>query len=203
MTDYICTQDFKNCPYRVCDLEKDYPLCDYFRLVTQLVINREFSQIPSLIRRACEWVQREEARLKYIREIAKRRGLDLLKNAQIGDIVFCYVGTYHEVKLIKKPSEGSIFVTCETPSGKIIRVQPCDLRRISKGNYFSEYYIEGIRNEKQAQEIEYKAKYNGFRAEIERKDNGYLLRIYGDSQQEVDDFISLFLEQDFDISPYI
>jgi len=148
-------------------------------------------------------VQKDEARLKFIREITKRRGLDLLKNAQIGDIVFCYVGTYHEVKLIEKPLDGSIFVTCETPSGKVIRVQPRDLGRISKGFYFSEYYIEGIRNKKQAQEIEYKAKYNGFRAEIERKDNGYVLKIYGDSQQEVDDFINLSLEQDFDISPYI
>ena len=45
--------------------------------------------------------------------------------------------------------------------------------------------------------------YYGFRTEIERTDNGYFLKIYGDSQQEVDDFITLSLEQDFDISPYI
>ncbi|MFX1364459.1 MAG: hypothetical protein ACFFCE_04895 [Promethearchaeota archaeon] len=42
----------------------------------------------------------------------------------------------------------------------------------------------------------------GFRVEIEENDKGYFLRIYGDSQQEVDDFTNR-IEQNFDISPYI
>lgn len=199
MTDIVCNQGFKNCPYRIYDLEKDYPLCDYHRLHARLIINREFSKIPALIRKACEWVQKEEKRLDFIRKIARDMGLDLLKNAQIGDIVFCRRPPYHEVKLLEKPSDGSIFITCQAPNGKIIRVQACDLRKISKGRYFGEFFIEGTENEKKAKGLEYKAKYYGFRAEIEKKDNGFLLKIYGDSQQEVDEFINVVLKQGFEL----
>ncbi len=158
MTDIVCDQDFKNCPYRIYDLEKDYPLCDYFRLHARLIINREFSKIPSLIRRACKWIQKEEKRLDFIRKIARDMGLEVLKNAQIGDTVFCKVGTYNEVKLLEKPSDGSIFLKCQAPNGKIIRVQACDLRKISKGHYFGEFLIKGIENEEKVKVLEYKAK---------------------------------------------
>lgn len=46
---------------------------------------------------------------------------------------------------------------------------------------------------------EYKARYYGFRAKIERKDNGYLLKIFGDSQQEVNEVINVVLKQGFDL----
>jgi len=147
--------------------------------------------------------QNEERRLEFIREIARKNGLDVLENAQIGDALFCRIAPHHEVKLLEKPSGGSIFLKCQAPNGKIIQVQACDLRRISKGNYSGDYFIEEAENEKKLRELEYKAQYYGFRTETEKKNNGYLLRIYGDSQQEVDDFITLSLEQDFDISPYI
>ncbi|MFX1481175.1 MAG: hypothetical protein ACFFCI_24100 [Promethearchaeota archaeon] len=201
--DDICDQDFKNCPYRIWDLTKNYPLCDYYRLYSRIIINQEFSQLSSLIRKACGRIRKEEARLDFIREIANKQGLDVLKNAQIGDNVFCQFGPYREVKLLEKPKDGSIFVKCEAPNGKIIEVQACDLRRISKGHYFSEFFVEGHKNGKKIHEIEDKVKSYGFRVETEKKDNGYLLKIYGDSQQEVDDFIALALEQNFDISSYI
>ena len=197
MTDIVCDQGFKNCPYRIVDLRKPHPLCNYFRLHARLIINREFSKIPALIRKACEWVQKEEARLECIREIARKRGLDLLKNAQTGDTVYCYVGGYQEVELLNKPKDNSIFVECKASNGKIIRVQACDLGRISKGDYYSSYFIDG--NKKKAQELEYRAKYYGFRAKIKKKNNGYLLKLYGDSQQEVEDFIRVVLKQNFEL----
>ncbi|KKL85678.1 hypothetical protein LCGC14_1952330 [marine sediment metagenome] len=203
MTDAICNQDFKNCPYRLIDMENPRPLCDYYRLHARLILNREFSEIPVLVRRACKWMQNEESRLKFIREIARKKTLDFLENTQVGDTVFCGIAPFHAVKLLEKPIDDSKFVLCEAPSGKVIKIQACHLSRISKGSYFSDYFIEGVENEKKAQELEYKARYYGFGSGIEKKDDGYLLRIYGDSQQEVDDFIVLYLEQDFDISPYI
>ena len=199
MTDIVCDQDFKNCPYRIHDLEKDYPLCDYFRLHARLIINREFSKIPSLIRRACGWVLQEESRLKFIRSVAQKKTMDFLANAKVGDSVFCIRPPWHDVRLLEKPLNDSAFVSCETPKGKIIRVQACHLYRISKGSYYGEYFIEGTENEKKAQEFEYKAEYYGFRAEIEKKDNGFLLKIYGDSQQEVDEFINVVLKQGFEL----
>jgi len=48
---------------------------------------------------------------------------------------------------------------------------------------------------KKALELEDRAKCYGFRVSIDEQDDGYLLKIFGDSQQEVDDFINLFIKQ--------
>lgn len=105
--------------------------------------------------------------------------------------------------MLEKPLDDSKFVSCQAPTGRIIRIQACHLSRISKGNFSGEFFIQGVECEKRAQELKYKANYFGFRAIIEKKGNGFLLKIFGDSQQEVDDFITLSLEQDFDLSPFI
>ena len=107
MTDAICNQDFKNCPYRLIDMENPRPLCDYYRLHARLILNREFSEIPVLVRRACKWMQNEESRLKFIREIARKKTLDFLENTQVGDTVFCGIAPFHAVKLLEKPIDDS------------------------------------------------------------------------------------------------
>ncbi len=202
MTDFFCRQSFINCPYRLWDLGRGYPICNYFNLSNQFSINREFSKIPSLVSKACKWVQKEEKRLDFIRRIAKKRGQALLERAQVGDTVYNRRGIYHKVKLLERPSRDSIFVTCETPKGGIIRVQLCDLVRISKGSFCGEFFI-GEKSEGELKILKNKIMYHGFRVEIERKGNGNLLKIYGDSQQEIDDFITYSIEQNFDISSYI
>lgn len=199
----ICNQDFKNCPYRVWDLSKDYPLCYFYRLHSRIIINREFSQLPSLVRKACEWVQKEEARLKCIRGIALKRTLRMLKKIEIGDTLF-WTTHSEDVKLLEKPNEFSqvVRIKCQKSNGIIVEIPAHLLRKVSNGNYYGDFITKGI-NEEDLQELQYKARYYGFRVETEKKDNGYLLRIYGDTQQEVDEFIILALEQDFDISPFI
>ena len=156
-----------------------------------------------MIRKACKWVKREESRLKFIRKIVREKTLDLLEKVQVGDTIFCRIAPYHEVILLEKPQDDSKYVSCQSPNGKTIRIHAHHLSRISTGVFTGEYFIQGVENEKRAQELKYKAGYHGFRAEIVKKNNGFILRIYGDSQQEVDDFIALSLEQDNDISPYI
>lgn len=87
-------------------------------------------------------------------------------------------------------------------SGTVFKVHIDRLRIISSGNYWREYFIEGIDkiDEKKAKDLKFRAKYYGFRAEIIKKKKGYLLRIFGDSQQEVDDFITYFIKQNFEIN---
>ena len=170
-----------------------------------MVVDRQIARIHALVSKTCDYIKKEELRLKSIVEISHTKTLDFFKNAKIGDKVYCFYGSPNdlEVKLLEKPPDlrSSRHCKCQRKSGTIFNVYIDHLRIISKANYYGEYFIEGVekRNEKSAKDLEFQAKYYGFRAEIEEKDKGYLLKIYGDSQQEVDDFINLFIKQGFKI----
>ena len=200
-----CFEDVEKCPFRIYDLDKDISFCNFYKEHARLVVDRQFARIPVLISRACNWIKKEELRLKSIVEISCKNTLYFFKNAKIGDKVYCFYGSPNdlEVKLLEKPRDlrSSRYCKCQRKSGTIFSVHIDRLRIISKANYYGEYFIEGIekRDEKRAKDLEFQAKYYGFRAEIEEKDKGYLLKIYGDSQQEVDDFINLFIKQGFEI----
>jgi len=109
--------------------------------------------------------------------------------SQIGDILFCMARS-KELKLAEKPTEFSQIarVKCRKSDGPIVEIPAYNLRKISSGNYYGEFLIEGLENEKRAKELEIYAKYYGFRAEYAKIDKAFLLKIYGDSQQEVDVF---------------
>lgn len=157
-----------------------------------------------LLNRACEKYQNEEKRLKFISKGAKKETIQMLRRLEVGDTLF-WVTRLKDITLIKKPTEFSQIarIKCQGSDGKIFKIPAYLLRLISKGNYSGDYFIDEAENDKKVNGLKYKANYYGFRTEIEKRDNGFLLKIYGDSQQEVDDFITLSLEQDFDISPYI
>lgn len=199
----ICRQDKKGCPFRILDIQLDIFVCNFSKEYCSMLNDGNSFGAKLLLNRACEKYQNEEKRLKFISEIARKKTQDFLKNAKVGDIVFCEIAPYYEVKLLETTLDASKFVSCQAPNGRIVRRQACHLYKISKGNYSGDYFIDGAENDKKVKRLKYKANYYGFKAKIEKRDNGFLLKIYGDSQQEVDDFITLSLEQDFDISPYI
>jgi hypothetical protein len=199
----ICRQQKEKCPFRVFDVQLDFFICNFYKEFTSMVNGGNSFGAKLLLNRACEKYQNEERRLKFISGISRKKTQDFLDNSQVGDIVFCRIAPFHKVKLLEKPLDDSKFISCEAPNGKVIRRQACHLYKISKGNYYGEYFIDDIKNEKKLLKLEYKTQYYGFRTEVEKKKNGYLLKIFGDSQQEVDDFITLSLELDFDISPYV
>ncbi len=81
---------------------------------------------------------------------------------------------------------------CQRHNSEIVNIPAHLLRQISKGNFSGKYFIN---DEKRAQSLEYWAKCYGFRAEIVENDDGKLLKIFGDSQEAVDDFINLYIKQ--------
>lgn len=200
----ICNQGKKNCSFRILDIQLDIFTCNFYKEYWRVFNDGNSFGAKSLLNRACDWIQKEEARSEFISKGASKETVEMLKSIEVGDSLF-WTSQSKEVKLSEKPTEISQIarIKCEQLNGKIVKIPAYLLCKLSKGNYVGEYLIKGIENEKRAQEIEYKVRYYGFRAEIVEKDDGFLLKIYGDSQQEVDDFIALSLEQDFDISPYI
>ena len=204
MTVFYCNQEsFEGCPYRIIDLEKPFPICNYAKEQAKLIVSREFSEIPRLTSRTCDWIKMEEGRLDALRILHRERFMDFLDNVQIGDKVYSEIGPFHDVTLLEKPSNDSEFVRCETSEGKIIKIQAAHLGRVAKGNYSGEFFIKGIENETKALFSENRAKYNGFRTVIERKKDGFLLKVLGDSQEQVDDFIFMVLEQNLELMRFL
>lgn len=202
MTVFYCNQEsFEGCPYRIIDLEKPFPICNYAKEQAKLIVSREFSEISRLTIRACDWIKEEEGRLETIRRIARENGLDVVNNAKIGDMLFCLRGQFQgcEVKLLEKPSDSSIFAKCQAPKGEVFNIQPLSLRRIAKGNYHREYFVKGIKNKERATFSENRANYYGFRTKIEKKHDGFVVKIFGESKEQVDDFIFMVLEQNLEL----
>ena len=108
-----CIQDFDNCPFRVYDSEKKYPVCNFPREHARLIFSRQFAGIPGLVSRACDWIRKEQLRLRSIREISRKKTLDFLKNAQVGDVILCMKEHPQELKLLEKPLNASKFVSCQ------------------------------------------------------------------------------------------
>jgi len=190
--------EFKNCPFRTHDLELEIIICNFLKATTGV----QSSRLHNFTSRACEWTKTEEGRLASIRKISHKKTLDFLKNAQVGDTVYCRVELPHEVKLLKKPLDLNVSrrCKCQKTNGRVISVHVSHLSIISKGSYYGEYFFLPItRGKKEALELKNKSMYYGFRAELLEKNNGYLLKLYGDSQQEVDDFINLFIKQKFEL----
>ena len=197
----ICRQHRINCPFRSFDAQSELLICDFYKEYWRIYNDGNTFGAKTLLNRACEWINKEEKRLDFICNLAKKSFLDLIQNVQVGDTVFCRIAPYHKIKLLKMPLDDSEYISCEAPNGRVIRVQAHHLRMVSKGSYNGVFFTSDI--DESIQDLEYKINSYGFRTEIKRKENGYLLKVYGDSQQEVDEFIALVLEQDFDISPYI
>ena len=200
---YCRRESFEGCPYRLIDLNEPHPICDYIKLTVRLMIDKEFSKIPRLTSRACDYIKTEEGRAETVRRLHRERFKAFLEEVQVGDTVFHIIAPFHEVKLIDKPSSASDRVRCRTPNGQIIEVRAGHLFRIDKGDYFGEYLVKGAFSRRKTLKLEFKAKRNGFRTEIEKRSDGYLLKIFGDSQEQVDDFIFMVLEQGLDLERFL
>ncbi len=200
----ICRQDKKNCSFKVLDIQLDIFICNFSKEYWREFNSGNSFGAKKLLNRACEWLQKEKRRLKLISKKANKETIKMLKTLEIGDILF-WTTQSKEVKLFETPSEFTQIarIKCQRFDGKVVEIPAYLLRKLSKGNFKGEFFLGDVENEKKAQELQDKSRYYGFRAEIEKKNDGYSLKIYGDSQQDVDDFINLSLEQDFDISPYI
>ena len=204
MSVFYCKQeDFEGCPYRLTDLEFPRSLCRYIDLWAEIVNDRDFSEISRLTSKACDWIKLEEGRAETTKRLHNERFRDFRENVQVGDTVFCKIPPFHDVKLIDKPSDDTEYVRCEALNGKIIKIMACHLYRMAKGDYSGEYLVKGVFSRRKTLKLEFKSKLHGFRTEIEKKSDGYLLKIFGDSQKQVDDFIFMVLEHKLDLERFL
>lgn len=94
----ICYQGKKNSPFRTLDIQLDIFICNFYKEYWNIFFDGNSFGINSLLRRACEWIQKEEARLEFIYKISHKKVSDFLENVQVGDTIFCRIAPCHEVK---------------------------------------------------------------------------------------------------------
>ena len=151
--------------------------------------------MKQFLRKICPEKRNSVLEHEYRAEILQRQTKRFLKKVNIGDIVFC-TAEIHNVTLMEKSSD--IFGNCKykTIDGKIKELPSFCSRIISKGDKFTEYKtIDKLIADYAA----ILARKNGFRVEKINLEDLYVLKIYGDDQQEVSDFVTLCLEKDFKI----
>ncbi|MCK4779835.1 MAG: hypothetical protein KAT57_06595 [Candidatus Lokiarchaeota archaeon] len=172
--------------------------CSYDRLwVLAKWISNDEQTAAELLDKACPPIKDKEQLSQFLAKIHKEYANDVIKNADIGDIIFCFDETNGEVILLEKPKTDTGLCVYRTATGET-RSKPVKLFRItSQGNYAAEYLIEGEKSEIESLMIKRMALEAGFRVEIQKTDSGHMVKIFGDTQQDVDDFMTMCVYNKF------
>ncbi|MFX0059489.1 MAG: hypothetical protein ACFE85_16720 [Candidatus Hodarchaeota archaeon] len=176
---------FKSCPCRVKSVEFDINLCNFVKMYGELDIQGRTEKMNRLLQNTCSEIRNKILHKRYIAEKLKEQKKEFLEKVKSGDKVFC-ISEIHDVVFLEYPSEPNSDAKYMTVDGKIRNSPIFCFTLISKGNKFSSYKTS---DETKAKKYSRLARRYGFRVEEEETSNGYLLRIFGDIQKEVDDFV--------------
>jgi len=154
-------------------------------------INQDEETAKSLVNQACPPIREEEKFKEFLIDLNKEHARDIIENAEIGDMIFCFIETAGdgEVILLEKPNTYMGQCLYKNQRGEIKSCQVGHCRTISKGAYFVEHFIKRNDSEIKSMMIERIALESGFRVEIQKTDSGHMVKIFGDKQQDVDDFM--------------
>ncbi len=103
---FICYQKKKNCSFRTLDVKLDIFICNFHKEYWGVFNDGNSFGVKNLLNRACEWIQKEDARLKFISENASKETIEMLKSIDVGDTLF-WTTQSKELKLAEKPTEFS------------------------------------------------------------------------------------------------
>jgi hypothetical protein len=196
MADFDCEDLEAQCPFRIIDIAIGRALCNYYKVYWRTYHNHPVLA-SSLKNEACDNVRQYELYQEHLAEESTKKTIKMLKNVNIGDSLF-WLPCSEDVVLIEKPLElnTTTLCTCQRQNKEIVKIPAHLLRQISKGAYYQEHYIHDLAKAREARILELTARGAGFRVEMKRQKDGFKLKIYGDSQQDVDDFIRIVAEND-------
>jgi hypothetical protein len=171
-------------------------LCDVGNYLASLLLDKKKRAINQLIENVCEQKRHEVSDWDYNVKFSQLEWQDSLSDVSQGDLVYCTT-EYSDVIFLEKEESVNELVRFKTLDGEEKKQYSAYFRKISKGNKYAESIVEGENSEARALLIETKARRCGFRVEKTKKKNSFVLRIFGDKQKQVDDFIAHFCKKDF------
>jgi len=184
----ICQSGIDDCICRKIHL--DFWFCDFANIYANLLINKKEKAIAQLLESVCKQKRNEVLYWNYTVKFGqpdKRKSVSELKR---GDRVYCTT-EFSDVIFLEKEKPLSNYVKYKTLEGEEKGEHSDRFRIISKGNKYAEYIVDGENYEERAIIIERKARGCGFRVEKTKIKNSYSLKIFGDTQDHIDDFVSL------------
>lgn len=197
--DFACNHQ-KYLPCQFAHLDGDVHRCSYHRLnVLAGWVRGDEQTADELTKQACPPIREEWEEKEYLAKIREGYANELIENAEVGDLVFCFEEIDGEVILLEKPETNVGNCVYKNKKGEIRSCIARLFRTLSKGNYCEEHHIKGDESEIDSRMIKRMAGEAGFRIEIEETSEGHLVKIFGDNQQEVDDFMTLCVYNDFTI----
>lgn len=175
---YICSSNFKDCQYKI--LDNGVFFCGFFSSFVKF--NKAFRIEKE---RICPELKNKLLHHDYLADIINEQSKRFLDQVKNGEIVYCTT-EMKDVVFLKKPKNRFDWCQYKTLEGKIKEARTHCFRKISLGNKCAEYKTTEI-DDLNASEI--LAREYGFRVEKDTLKNSYLLRIYGDEQEDVDHFV--------------
>lgn len=127
----------------------------------------------------------------------------VIEESKIGDKIFCLEEMFEEVTLLSKPNDPFGNCEYETKEGDIKTAFVGLFRPLSKGKYYHEIDVERAFDADKDEDlmilmVKRVSMEAGFRVEIS---DGGKIRVFGDTQKEVDDFVNLSIYNKRVLSP--
>lgn len=177
-------------------LYEDTFFCNFGNKYADLMFHHKNTDANILINSVCLSVKNEIMSNQFIVQESQRIENKFIEQANIGDTIYCATEG-KIVTLLEKPSEVGEKCKYKTHDGLIGEEWTFCFRTISKGTIISEYIVKGNGYEERALYLEHLARSNGFRVKKRKLKKSFLLKLFGDSQEEIDDFVNLCCINDF------
>lgn len=175
---YICFSNFKGCQYKILDNNVFY--CKFF---DSFMKSSKVFKIERV--KICPELKAKLLHHDYLASYTQKQSRKFLAKVRIGEVVYCTT-EMEDVIFLRSPKNQFGLCTYKTFEGMIKEARTMCFRRISRGNKYSDYKTTST-EDLNASEI--LARENGFRVEKVTLKDHYLLKIYGDKQEDVDHFV--------------
>lgn len=188
--EYGCIYESSNidCPCRI--LKNGIVFCDFINFLGNMSLRGETDKIDHFLKYICPDLRDQWLYEVDLRHQAQAQEKKFLNNVKEGDIVFC-ISEIEEVIFLEKPNRRFGKCKYKTLDGEIKEEWGFCFRNISKGDKYIEYKVKEDNKLKDYKDL---AKYYGFRVEVIKLKKGHLLKIYGDAQEELSNFLNLHLK---------
>ena len=142
-------------------------------------------ETDDLLKKVCPEVRNEVMHHDYRAKKLREQEKAFLEKVKPVDIVFC-TANIHNVVFLEYPSHKWDYCKYKYIKGEIRETPAFCCHIISKGTKYAEYKTK---HEYKADLYDLTAREYGFRVEKEKVKEEYILKIFGDTQDEVDQFV--------------
>jgi len=193
----FCYSDKHNCPCRAIELDKGISFCNFVEAFAKILVLNNDRTTNLFLNRVCGDMRDEVLHHEFKAAQLQKKANKFLNQVKIGDLIYS-IRQDQDVIFLEYPTHKYGDCKYRTFDGIIKKDAPFLFSIISKGDKFSVYKTK---DKKKAYFYELEARECGFRVEGQEKGDNYVLKIYGDTQEEVDSFITI-LNNDFILDDY-